>query len=327
MAGEFDLIAQYFAPLAGPEGLGLKDDAALLIPSPNTELVFTVDAMTAGIHFLADEAPDVIARRLMRVNMSDVAAKGAKPRGYLLTLALPPALDENWVRRFAEGLATDQEAFGVKVIGGDTVATEGPLVLSLTAIGEVPTGRMIRRGGAHIGDEVYVSGTIGDAAFGLEVAQGGHRSISEKHRAYLESRFRLPLPRLALGQALALEGLASAAADVSDGLLADAGHIATASGLDVEIFTQTMPLSDAARQIVEANDWLIDAMTGGDDYELVFTAASDQRQAVQDMAEQQSVPLTRIGRIMVMQGETPSVHVLGADGMPMTPKHLGYRHR
>lgn len=324
---EFDLIAQCFAPLAGPEGLGLKDDAALLAPSPNSELVFTVDAMTAGVHFLEDEAPEVIARRLVRVNVSDLAAKGAKPRGYLLTLALPTALDESWVRKFAEGLAQDQKIFGFKVIGGDTVATRGPLVLSLTAIGEVPVGTMIRRAGARFGDDIYVSGTIGDSAFGLEVAQGGHRSIPDDYRAFLEARFRLPEPRLSLGQALAANGLANAAADVSDGLLADAGHIGIASGLDVEIFAQSVPLSQAARIIADADDRLADAMTGGDDYELVFTASPQHSHALQIIAAEQAIPITSIGRMVEMQGEAPSVRLLGVDGAPITLKQLGYRHR
>ena len=178
LASEFDLIAQCFAPLAGPEGLGLKDDAALFQPTPGTELVYTVDAMASGVHFLPDEAPELVAKRLIRVNISDLAAKGAKPRGYLLTIALPHDLDiSRGCRLSLKGLGEDQEAeYGFKVIGGDTISTPGPLVLSLTAIGEVRQGRMIRRAGARAGDDLYVTGTIGDAAFGLEVAKGAHQS-------------------------------------------------------------------------------------------------------------------------------------------------------
>ena len=327
MASEFDLIAQCFAPLAGPEGLGLKDDAALLLPSPRSELVFTVDAMSAGVHFLPDEDPAIIAKRLLRVNVSDLSAKGAKPRGYLLTIALPRELDMEWVRAFAKGLAEDQDEFGIKVIGGDTISTDGPLVLSLTAIGEVPLGGMLRRAGAHAGDDLYVTGTIGDAAFGLEVAKGDRQALPQSDRDYLEDRFRLPRPRLRFGQTLSEESIATACADVSDGLLADAGHIGIASGLDIEISARSVPLSASARSIVESENRLADAITGGDDYELVFTAKPNCRRIIEKVSEKLGFNATQIGRVVKMQGDTSAVRLVGVDGSPVTLQQLGYRHR
>ncbi len=327
LASEFDLIAQCFAPLAGPEGLGLKDDAALFQPTPGTELVYTVDAMASGVHFLPNEAPEIVAKRLIRMNISDLAAKGAKPRGYLLTVALPHDLDIAWVQAFAKGLGEDQEAFGFKVIGGDTISTPGPLVLSLTAIGEVRQGRMIRRAGARAGDDLYVTGTIGDAAFGLEVAKGAHQSASEADKDYLEGRFRLPTPRLNFGQMLATEAIATAAADVSDGLLADAGHIGVASGLDIEVIANSVPLSDPTRRIVASDNRLADAITGGDDYEIVFTAPTDCRQMIKTGSTKQGLQATRIGRAVEMLGDKPAVRFIGEDGAAIKLKHLGYRHR
>src|SRR5438034_5284048 len=173
--GEFGRILRFFAPLAGPGGLDLKDDAALLDCAPGKQLVVTVDAIVAGVHYLPDDPPDLVARKLLRVNLSDLAAMGAHPRHYLLTTVLPAALDDDWVARFAEGLAEDQRHYGIDLIGGDSVATQGPAVLSLTAIGEVAAGAELRRSGASPGDRVWVSGTIGDAFLGLGVVAGGYR--------------------------------------------------------------------------------------------------------------------------------------------------------
>src|SRR5438270_5872079 len=194
--GEFERIRRFFAPLAGPGGLGLVDDAALVECTPGHRLVVTVDAIVAGVHYLPDDPPDLVARKLLRVNLSDLAAMGARPRHYLLTTALPAALDDDWVARFAEGLTEDQRHYGIDLIGGDSVATQGPAVLSLTAIGEVLAGREIRRSGARPGDRVWVSGTIGDAHLGLAVLRGGYPELSSEHRIALAQRFQLPEPRV-----------------------------------------------------------------------------------------------------------------------------------
>lgn len=327
MTGEFDLIAKHFAPLAGPEGLGLMDDAALLTPRGGEDLILTTDTNVAGVHFLADEAPGTIARRLLRTNLSDLAAKGARPVGYLLALALPPESDEAWLAAFADGLAQDQSTYGIRLFGGDTVGTAGPVVATITAIGATPKGGMLRRAGARDGDALYVTGDIGDAIFGLEVAQGGHVGLAAEHRAHLAGRYRLPEPPVSFGPALAESGLASAAADVSDGLVADAGHIAAASGLAVEIVAGSAPFSPATRAVLDAMpSRLQDAITGGDDYQIVFAGAADNVDALIDLAKQSAVKVTKIGRFVVDR-PIGSAAVLGPDGADIPLGRSGYLHR
>ena len=213
LPGEFEIIAKYFAPLtAGAPGAeGLTNDAAVFTPRAGLGVVVTVDAMVAGVHFLPGDPPETLGRKLLRVNLSDLAAMGARPLGYLLVTALPRDLEEPWIAAFAAGLAEDQEAFGIVLMGGDTVSTPGPTTLSLTAFGEVATGHALTRAGAREGDDIYVSGTLGEGALGLKVLQGAFGDLSEADRASLAGRYRLPEPRLALGQALADRGLASAA--------------------------------------------------------------------------------------------------------------------
>ena len=200
--GEFERIRRFFAPLAGPGGLGLVDDAALIECAPGKRLVVTADAIVAGVHYLPDDPPELVARKLLRVNMSDLAAMGARPLHYVLTTALPAELGPEWLARFAEGLAEDQRRYGVDLLGGDSVGTRGPAVLSLTAIGEVAAGREIRRSGAQPGDLVWVSGTVGDAFLGLDLLRGGYPALAPGHREFLVRRFRLPEPRTELGPRL-----------------------------------------------------------------------------------------------------------------------------
>jgi thiamine-monophosphate kinase len=225
--GEFELIGRLFAPLAvgAPGAFGLTDDAAVIVPPAGEELVVTTDALVEGVHFLRGDPASSIAKKSLRVNLSDLAAKGAKPISYLLALSLPDWPDLAWVEAFARGLGEDQHEFGISLIGGDTTRTPGPLTLAITALGSVPRGTMIRRAGAAVGDLVFVSGTIGDAGGGLAILKGDGASISAVARDALIARYREPSPRLSLG----LRGLASAALDVSDGLLADLGHIADMS--------------------------------------------------------------------------------------------------
>jgi thiamine-monophosphate kinase len=320
--GEFDLIARYFAPLARGEAgaLGLMDDAAVLAVPPGRGLVVTTDTLVAGIHFPADTAPEDVAAKLLRVNLSDLAAMGAEPRAYFLNAAWPTSLGEDWIARFARGLAEDQAHFAIALAGGDTVATPGPLTLTATALGWIEQGRELRRGGARAGDAVWVSGCIGDGLLGLMAARGELAT----DRDYLIGRLNRPTPRLALGRMLALEGLATAAADVSDGLVADLGHVCEASGLGAEIALDRLPLSDAARTALEHRPALRAALaTGGDDYELVFTTAAEAAPAVRALAEDLDLPLTEIGRM----AEGPArVRVLDASGADATPERGGFRH-
>ncbi|MFN4355298.1 thiamine-phosphate kinase [Parvibaculum sp.] len=322
--GEFEIIEQIFAPLAAkaPGAYGLKDDAALFQPSPGCETVLTVDAMISGVHFLPTDPPDSIAKKLLRVNLSDLAAKGAEARGYLLVTAWPPEIEMAWIRRFAEGLAADQAEFGVSLWGGDTVRTPGPMTLSLTAIGEVPEGEMIRRGGAKRGDDIYVTGTLGDAALGLKLLQGELEGLAEEHASFLATRYREPSPRLAFGRRL--PGIAHAALDVSDGLMADLGHLCSASDTGTRIELEALPLSPAGRAAVALRPELTGLIAGGgDDYEILFAAAPGSAGRIGAVAAETGVQATRIGTIL-RAGE--GVTAVDSEGRPVALKQLGYRH-
>jgi thiamine-monophosphate kinase len=318
MLGEFAFIAQHLRPLAaGTAGaLDLLDDAALLDPPAGMTLVLTKDAMVAGVHFLPDDPPGTIAKKLLRVNLSDLAAMGAAPVGYLLALARAKETPESWLADFCQGLAEDQATFGIGLLGGDTVSTPGPLTLSLTAIGQLPQGQALRRSGAKPGDDLWVSGTLGDGALGLLVLQG-KLEPPPAARAFLIERYRLPQPRLALGQAL--RGLAHAAIDVSDGLLADLGHILETSGVGAELWADQVPLSAAARDLPGARDA---ALAGGDDYELLFTAPAARRDDVAALAKRQGLPLTRIGTT----DASPRLRAIDASGREVALISRGWQH-
>ena len=319
--GEFGRIRRFFAPLAGPGGLQLRDDAALVECAPGKQLVVTVDAMIEGVHYLPEDPPDLVARKLLRVNLSDLAAMGAKPLHYLLATALPSSFGDEWVARFTQGLAEDQRAFGVRLLGGDSVAAKGPAVLSLTAIGEVDTGSEIRRSGARPGDRIWVSGTIGDAFLGLSVLRGGLPELGASERAALAARFQLPEPRTALGSRLA--GIAHAMCDVSDGLLADLGHICEASRVGASVAVPALPLSPEARRLAAADPALpVRLATGGDDYELLFTAAPEASERIGTLAAELALPITAIGTI----DGGKEVRLLDANGQPVSVESAGYRH-
>jgi thiamine-monophosphate kinase len=319
--GEFGRIREFFAPLAGPGGLGLKDDAALVDCPPGRRLVVTVDAIVEGVHYLPDDPPDLVAKKLLRVNLSDLAAKGARPLHYLLAMALPARLGDDWVARFAAGLGEDQRYYGVDLLGGDSVATPGPAVLSLTALGDVTAGMEIRRSGARPGDRVWVSGTIGDAWLGLHALRGGYSDLPAAEREFLAARFRLPEPRVALGPCLA--GLAHAMCDVSDGLVADLGHICEASGVGATVSLAAVPLSIAAKTIL-AEGWAAPEalVTGGDDYELLFAAPPEATPAIERLAAELAVPIAAIGTIE----EGAGVRLVDADGREVPVAAAGWTH-
>jgi thiamine-monophosphate kinase len=293
--GEFGRIRRFFAPLAGPGGLELRDDAALLACGAGRQLVVTVDAIVAGVHYLPDDPPDLVARKLLRVNLSDLAAMGARPRHYLLTTALPAALDDHWVARFAAGLAEDQRRYGIDLLGGDSVATEGPAVLSLTA--------------------------IGDAFLGLAALRGGYPDLLPKQRAALIARFQLPEPRVGLGPRLA--GIAHAMCDVSDGLAADLGHICEASQVAATVALAQLPLSPAARRVVAGTpDLPARLAAAGDDYELLFTAPPNASDRIHSLSAELRLPITAIGTIDSGAG----VRLVDADGKTVPVTAAGYRH-
>jgi thiamine-monophosphate kinase len=311
---EFGLIARHFRPLATHVGaLALSDDACVLQEEAARDTIVTADALTAGVHFLERDPPNLIASKALRVNLSDLAAKGAVPAGYLLALALPHSVDEAWLACFARGLADDQAAFAISLLGGDTTATPGPLTIAITALGHVPRGTMIRRSGAKVGDHVFVSGTIGDAGAGLALLQGGAGG-SQSDTDFLIQRYRQPSPRLNLG--LALRGIASAALDVSDGLIADLGHIAEVSGVRITVEAEAVPRSDALRRL-DPNG-VVRAVTAGDDYEIAFTAPSVA--AVEVVAGH--LPVTRIGRVEAGQG----VVLVDGEGREIPVARTGFTH-
>jgi thiamine-monophosphate kinase len=319
--GEFERIRRFFAPLAGPGGLGLLDDAAIVDCRSARCLVVTADAIVAGVHYLLEDPPDLVARKLLRVNLSDLAAMGARPLHYLLTTALPPALESDWVADFARGLAEDQRRFGIDLLGGDSVATSGPAVLSLTAIGEVVEGMEIRRSGARVGDLVWVSGTIGDASLGLGLLRGAHPQLAPEYRVELIRRFQIPDPRIELGRRLA--GIAHAMIDISDGLIADLGHICETSRVSAVVELASLPLSQAARVIVNGEPSVrIGLVAGGDDYELLFTAPKGLTKAVADLSSVLGLPITQIGRIQPGEG----VRLVDAVGRTIPIGKRGYQH-
>ncbi|QJE72674.1 thiamine-phosphate kinase [Aerophototrophica crusticola] len=322
--GEFGRIERYLRPLAAgfPGALGLNDDAALVDVPLGHQLVVTTDAMVAGVHFLPSDPPADIAHKLLAVNLSDLAAKGATPLAYSLVTGLPKDTPDSWLAAFAAGLGEGQARWGIHLAGGDSVSTAGPMNLTISALGLVPTGRMVRRAGARPGDLVFVSGCIGDGVLGLMLALGTlERPDSVGGGDYLLSRLRRPEPRLPLAPVLLAH--ASAAADVSDGLVADVGHIASASGVRVVIDSATVPVSDPALGLLA--EWpglLAEMLTGGDDYEVVFTAPADHRNAILAAAASAGVPVTAIGRVEVGEG----VSVLDRAGQPLSLGKSGWQH-
>jgi thiamine-monophosphate kinase len=319
--GEFERIRRYFAPLAGPGGLGLLDDAALVECRAGYRLVMTADAIVAGVHFLQDDPPDLVGKKLLRVNLSDLAAMGARPLYYLLTTALPTSLGTDWLAAFVRGLGEDQRLYGVELLGGDSVSTTGPVALSLTAIGEVAAGAEIRRGGARAGDDIWVSGTIGDAFLGLGVLHGEYAGLADSHRTALMRRFQVPEPRVTLGPALS--GLAHAMIDVSDGLLADLGHICETSEVAAVVELAAMPLSEMARAATALEPAVIPLLaSGGDDYELLFTAPATAASAVRALGAAPAVAVTRIGWVETGEG----VRLVDPAGSEIAVERAGYRH-
>lgn len=325
MGDEFDDIRTLFSPLSAgaPGAFGLTDDAAAVPSRPAYDLIVTKDALVAGVHFLADDPPGLIARKLLRVNLSDLAAKGAEPYGYFLSVHWPKDYGPAQRRDFADGLAEDQARFGLHLLGGDTVSTPGPLTATATLLGWVEAGAMVRRSGARPGDVVLVSGTIGDGGLGLAAARGALGMPDPAATEALASRYRLPQPRSNL--APAVRKYASAAADVSDGLVADAGHIARASGIGIEIDLDRVPLSAAAGQWLATRSdrtaALVELATAGDDYEIVCTAPPEAVEPLIADAAAAGTALTPIGRVVEGEGMRVFEH-----GRAVPVARAGYRH-
>jgi len=320
---EFRRIEEFFAPLSrGAAGaFALQDDAAVLTPPAGRDLVITTDMLVALVHFLEDDPPADLAAKLLRVSLSDLAAMGAEPVAYTLNLALPHEIDDAWLAAFAGGLAQDQAHYGIDLIGGDTVSTPGMLTLGATLFGTVPSGMALRRAGAAAGDLVMVSGTIGDGALGLLAAQDRLPGIRAEVTEELARRYRRPDPRVVLGQGLI--GLASAAVDVSDGLAGDLAHLAAASGAAIVLEAPTVPLSEAAAEVLHADPaLLLRVLTGGDDYELAFTVPPGRLDQVEKIARSGGVDVTVVGRVEPGRGLT----VQDSQGRALDLPTLGYSH-
>ncbi|MET3912844.1 thiamine-monophosphate kinase [Bradyrhizobium sp. S3.3.6] len=324
-SAEDSLIARYFKPLAtDPGAFGLVDDAAIL-SSSGDDIVVTTDAVVEGVHYLATDPPDTIARKALRVNLSDLAAKGAAPAGFVLTLALR-SKEDAWLRPFADALGEDAESFACPLLGGDTVSTPGPQMISITAFGRVPRGRMVGRTGARPGDVLLVTGTIGDAALGLDVLTGGAVATALAYdpaaREALISRYRIPQPRNVLAQSV--RDHATAAMDVSDGLAGDLTKLCAASGVSATVNVASVPLSAAAAGLVARSAICVETLlAGGDDYEVLCTVPPEQSDALMEAGRAVGLAVTAIGTI-VAGHERP--RFLDGQGQELTLKRLSYSH-
>lgn len=321
--GEFGYIARRLVPLAAhPGAFSLSDDAAEIAPSPGCSLILTADTLVAGRHFPLDEDPVFAARKALRANLSDLAAMGAKPLAYLSSVVWPLDADPALREGFADGLAIDQAIFDIALIGGDTTAADGPWTISITAIGELPSGRAVRRNSAKPGDLLMVTGSIGDAGLGLDIAQG--RLTAEMPGAdWLRARHRLPEPRTPLAEALRAH--AHACIDISDGLIADAGHIARASGLRLDLALEAMPLSDPAAQWVAGQPDRAAAYaclaSSGDDYELACAVAPDAPAAFIAACARAGVSVAVMGRFEAGEGVE-----IRFNGAPVRIERAGFTH-
>jgi thiamine-monophosphate kinase len=324
-SAEDKLIAKFFKPLATHAGaLGLTDDAAFITPRGNHELVVTADAIVEGKHFLSSNPPDTIGRKALRVNLSDLAAKGAEPVGFLMSIGLPQ-IREDWLGAFARGLMEDANTYACPLLGGDTVNTSGPLFVSITAIGDLPRGGMVKRSGAKKGDLVMLTGTIGDAAIGLALASGkipGQWGLGRDECDHLVGRYLVPEPRNALASALRLH--ASAAMDVSDGLFGDLGKLCAASGVSADVEIKNVPISWAAGPALDKVPELIETMlTGGDDYEIVCTIPPDRERQFVALARDAKVDVKVVGK--VVEGRKPP-RFLDANGKALTVAQASFSH-
>jgi thiamine-monophosphate kinase len=326
-SGEERLIARYFKPLAKhPGAFGLADDAAAIAPPAGCDLVLKADGIVGGVHFFPDDPPDTVAKKALRVNLSDLAAKGAKPLGFLLTLALPKEIGDVWLAPFARGLGADAQLFRCPLLGGDTDRTGGPITISIAVLGAVPQGKMVRRAGAKAGDRVVVTGTIGDAALGLllrrDTSAAGRWGLAREERNSLNARYLVPEPRTAIAEILRAH--ASAAMDVSDGLAGDLAKLCRASGVAAEIEVARVPLSAGARAALAKEPALIETIiTGGDDYEVVACVPGSKVETLRQQASMAGVAVTEIGVVVEGQGEA---RFLNPDGQPLVFARPSFSH-
>jgi thiamine-monophosphate kinase len=326
-SGEDWLIAHYFRPLAKHAGaFALTDDAAVIVPPTGCDVVLKTDGIIGGVHFFPDDPPDLVAKKALRVNLSDLAAKAARPLGFLLTLALSPEIGDAWLAPFAHGLGEDADRFDCPLFGGDTDRTPGPVTISIAMFGAVPHGKMLRRAGAQAGDLVVVTGTIGDASLGLELRRNaglaGRWGLNAEQVNMLQGRYLVPEPRVSVAGIFGRH--ASAAMDISDGLAGDLAKLCRASNVDAEIHAARVPLSQPARAALARDRTLIDAaLTGGDDYEILATVPPGNVEALRSQAAGNGVAVTEIGIIRAGQGQA---RVLDERGNPLAFARPSFSH-
>jgi len=325
--GEFEIIARYFAPLATDTGaLGLKDDAAVLMVTEGHELVVTCDTIVEGVHFLKNDPPDSVGHKALAVNLSDLTAKGSRGYAYLLSLALPPEVSADWLEGFASGLREIQDETGVSLVGGDTTASPGPLTITITALGLVPQEQAVMRLGAKPGDQLYVSGTIGDACLGLrllrEPALAESWGLAEEDVAFLVNAYRRPGPNNDL--AILVRNFAQAAIDVSDGLVGDIEKLCQVSHVGARIESAYVPFSPAAAKALQREPDLLPVLiTAGDDYGVVVAVSERSAPDFESEAEAKGAAFTRVGNLVAPEEEVTAV---GPEGHPLALKHKGFRH-
>jgi len=320
---EYDLIDKYLRPLTKnhPASLDLRDDAAIITPRTNCQLVATKDCIVENVHFLTSTSPENIAKKLVGVNLSDIAAMGAKPLYGMISATLSDRIDEHWIQNFCSTLSRLNNKYNICLIGGDTTKySEGPLVLSMTMIGEVDKYKAIRQDGAHPGDNVYVTGNIGDAAIGLEVAKGNFSDLDRATKVYFEQKYNAPEPQVDLGQKL--NNSATSMTDISDGFVSDLEKIATHSNVSIEINQNLIPFSTQLKKLMSKHDLLEKVLTGGDDYELVFTAPKIFDSQIFAIANSVDTKVTRIGTVISGKG----IKIIDADGNKLNFIQPGYEH-
>ena len=319
---EFDIIKRYFTPLANNEfSLGLADDVAKFSVNSECELVFTKDVCVAGVHFFHNDPPETIGRKALRVNISDLVAKGAQPIGYFMGIGLPVDWEENWLRNFCDGLSEDQKLFGISLLGGDTVHSPNNLFISITAIGKINPGAMCQRNTAQVGDLVYVTGTIGDSFLGCRILGKQLELADRTDTLYLTNRYLLPEPR---ANAIDfIQKFATASLDISDGLIADLNHLCVASGVGAEIDLNLVPVSSSVERAIK-NDYAIltEIITGGDDYEVLFTIPVAKREESEIVAKNCKLQVTNIGKITAGN----KLRVLESDGSEIAIPKMGFQH-
>jgi thiamine-monophosphate kinase len=322
-AAEFNLIEKYFLPLSkgGTGAFNLKDDAASLDLPANQSLIVTTDALVENVHFLSSDSPKDIAAKLLSVNLSDLAAMGAKPLSYNLILGASKNITERWIKSFSDSLATEQRKYSISLIGGDTVRSNGPLFLGITAMGFLEKGTELRRFGAKFTDDIWVSGVIGDAAAGLKIATGELGVANKDYEQYLLSKYRKPIPRIDLG--LKLKGIANATIDVSDGLISDLAHICRFSKLGANVFIESIPISEALVEVIKVDrNYYELVLNGGDDFELLFTADKSSYDEILSISNNLGVPITKIGEL----NRLDRINILDSDGVDYNLKKFGYSH-